>query len=341
MRKACVLLVAVGALLLGARPAPADTGTYRILQYQVKLTPMSNGQVQIQYRQKWLVTGGGIPWMTVGTPGPDFTILPGSTGAVRSARREAGGGWSGVRIDLDRNYVANETFEVDFSILQKGLLYVDKDNYRLDFTPGWYDRADIDNLAVEMFFFARVDTVTAQPAPTLKEGQRFVWQFGHLGPGQRRTVSVSFPKNLFPANVAVAARPPDTGPALGDASCLWMAVVALIIIAVIILIVGAAVRRAAGYGHGGTIFVPGSKHSRGGPHDRAGGGGGWGIFTGGGGGFGGASSSCVCACACAGCACACACAGGSAAGCDRKVKFTCPLCRECPAACPLSWGARP
>jgi hypothetical protein len=332
MRKTCLLAAAAALLLLAAGAARADTGTYRILEYHVKLTPLSSGQVQIEYHQKWLVTGGGIPWTTVGLPGPDFTVMPATGGAVRSARREVGGGWNGVRLDLDRNYAANETFEVGFSVLQRGLLYVEKDNYRVDFTPGWYDRADIDNLSIEMLFFARADTVTAEPAPTRKEGQRFIWQFGHLGPGQKRTVSVLFPKNLFPANVAVASRPPGAPTGVWDETCIWLVLAAVLLIVVMYLVIRFSVGPLRRYG-GGTIFFPGSSHG--------GRGGGGGIFSGGGGGFGGASSSCVCACACAGCACACACAGGSAAGCDRKVKFTCPLCRECPAACPLSWGARP
>jgi len=332
MRKASLLALAAAAVALAAAPAPADTGTYRILEYHVKLTPRSDGAVEIEYRQRWLVTGGGIPWITVGAPGPDFTVLPARSGAVRGARREASGSWSGVRIDLDRNYTSGQTFDVGFTILQRGLLYADKENYRLDFTPGWYDRAETEDLQVEMFLFARADTVTAQPAPTRKEGQRFVWQFGRVPPGQKRSVSLSFPRNLFPANVAVAAKAPPSaaGPAMWDDTCVWFLVAGVFILIVVYLVIRTSVGRLTGYGRGGTIFFPGSSSGRGGR--------GGGIFSGGGGGFGGMSSSC--ACACAGCACACACAGGSAAGCDRKVNFTCPLCRQCAAACPLNRGAR-
>jgi hypothetical protein len=39
----------------------ADTGTYTILDYSVKLTPRSDGTVEMEYYQKWLVTGGHIP----------------------------------------------------------------------------------------------------------------------------------------------------------------------------------------------------------------------------------------------------------------------------------------
>ena len=330
-------LLGVIVLLLIAGLAQADTGTYRIQEYRVKLTPLSSGQVRIEYHQKWLVTGGGIPWITVGVAGPNFTIATPAGGAMRKLSSEVGGSWCGVRIELDRNYTPGQTFEADFTILQNGLLYVDKDAYRLDFTPGWYDAAAIDNLAVEMFFFAPVEKVTAQPAPTQKEGQRFIWQFAQVGPGQRRSISVSFPKNFFPVNVAVASRTSGSG---GDVAWFEMCGVVLVVAIFFIVFIYLFIRFSVGtgYGRGGTIFVPGG-HAHGGPHDRGVGGGLGGIFSGGGGGFGGASSSC--ACACAGCACACACAGGGAAGCDRKVKFTCPLCRACPAACPLSWGRRP
>jgi hypothetical protein len=326
---ALVLLTAV--LLCREASASGDTGTYKILDYTVKLTPKSDGAVEISYYQKWLVTGGHIPWITVGTANSDFRIDAGkSTGAVRSIRPDNSGDWFGVRIGLDRDYRSNETFEVGFTIVQNRLFYADKGNYRLDFTPGWYDRAETAKLRLEVFFFAKLDTVTAKPGPTRIAGQSMIWEKSGLRPGERFQISVSFPKVLFPKEIENRQ--------LRAKTSVWPAIliVGLLLGGFIVLafiIIKAAVRARGTYGRGGGVFYggPGGGSARGSGR----------ISTGGGGGFGGRSFSCACACACAGCACACACAGGGGAGCDRKLTHTCPLCRECErrSECPLWSGA--
>jgi len=64
-----------GDSVRGDRPCPrGDTGTYRIVSYRVALTPRSDGTVAIDYYQRWLVTGGHIPWIMVGTPNGNFDI---------------------------------------------------------------------------------------------------------------------------------------------------------------------------------------------------------------------------------------------------------------------------
>ena len=113
-----LMLLAAGLVSIGGR-ALGDTGTYRILKYEVDLTPHSDGSVAIQYYQKWHVTGGHIPWITVGTPNGNFTIT-GSGGAVIKAESASEGGWSGVRLDLDGDYREGDTFEASFSIVQRG-----------------------------------------------------------------------------------------------------------------------------------------------------------------------------------------------------------------------------
>jgi hypothetical protein len=334
MRRAA-LAVLLAALVCGlaAGLAAADTGTYRILDYRVKLTPVSDGSVTLEYAQKWRVTGGGIPWITVGLPGRDFDILQdrtkGNVGAIRAA---SSGTWAGVRLDLDRNYGPGETFDVAFAVRQRGLFYADGENYRLDFTPGWYDNAETDSLRIEVFFFAKIDTVTARPAPAQREGQSLIWAVRDLGRGRRFPLSVSFPKGLFPSPLALGARP---AAAISGSSYFSMGFFWVVLVAVCLVILYVYYRIGAWgggrYGSGGHIFYGGAGSGKGG-----------GLFTGGGGGFGGRSASCVCVCACAGCACACACAGGSAAGCDRKLQHTCPLCATCEARpCAASWEAAP
>ncbi len=313
MRKLLAAFLAAATLSLAGRSLAGDTGTYRISSYGVDLTPRSDGSVAVQYYQRWLVTGGHIPWITVGTANGDFQIA-GSGGAVAGIRSAGQGGWSGVRLDLDRDYGPGESFDVAFSIVQKGLFYADKESYRLDFTPGWYDRAPTETLRVGVTFFARIETVAADPPPTFVSGDEMVWIAYGLAPGERFTVRLSFPVASFPAGIA--AENLRGASRLGGSKA--FIVVALVIFAVILIIVLAALRSGGKRYSGGRIFYGGI------PGGVRGGRSGGGRSAGGGGGFGGASMSC--ACACVSCACACACAGGGGAGCSKKTEHVCPAC---------------
>jgi hypothetical protein len=303
--------------------AYADTGTYKILDYIVKLTPKSDGTVEIGYYQKWLVTGGHIPWITVGTANGNFQIIGGKNkGAVAGIRSDNYNNWYGVRIDLDKDYKAGDTFEIAFTIIQNQLFYADKENYRLDFTPGWYDRAQTDHLRVEVFSFAKLDTIKASPELTRTEGQSIIWEKYNLGQGGKFRITVSFPRVLFTKAIPQRAIVRESTSRIVPLLVVIIFVLGIVIIMRIVF----GRRRSRQYGRGGTISHGGLRT---GGARGAGGTGGIlsGIFSAGGGGFGGRSFSC--ACACAGCACACACAGGGAAGCQRKISHRCPLCKSC------------
>ena len=304
-----ILISAIGLVI-------ADTGTYKLLNYKVKLTPKSDGLVTIEYYQKWSVESGSIPWITVGVPNGNFSIVAESSkGAIKNIAPENSGGWSGVKIDLDKDYQPGETFEVWFTIEQNNLFYADETNYKMDFTPGWYDNAFIDNMEVEVFFFASMDSVAASPETFEKQDQSIIWKKG-LGKGERFEILVSFPKNLFPTEIPQESLKQTTD--LSGGTILVIVILAIIILVVLLFFLSLLSDGSGGsYGGGGSIFFGGS----GGDDDG-------GISSGGGGGFGGRSSSCDCACV--SCACACACAGGGAAGCDRKLDFhkKCKTCKE-------------
>jgi len=314
MKRLMLMLLAASLFSMAGRAFAGDTGTYRILNYEVALTPRSDGTVAIQYYQRWLVTGGHIPWITVGTSNGNFTIT-GSGGAVSRAESAGQGGWNGVRLDLDGDYRSGETFEVSFSIVQRGLFYAEEQYYKLDFTPGWYDRAVTDTLRMSVKFFAKVETVTADPRPSVVSGDEMVWNTYGLGAGEHFSIHVSFPVGLFPAGIAAGNLKKASG---GGGSGIAGGIVFIIIMVVIIIMIVRFSKR--GYS-GGRMFYGGI------PGGRLGGGrSGSGRSSGGGGGFGGASMSC--ACACVSCACACACAGGGGAGCSRKQEHTCPICEK-------------
>ena len=305
-----ILVSATGQSLAG------DTGTYRILNYTVRLTPRSDGTVTMEYGQKWRVTGGHIPWITVGTPNSNFAIV-GAGGAVARIASASQGGWSGVRLDLDRDYQPGQTFEVRFSIVQKGLFYASKGNYELGFTPGWYDRAVTDTLRIGVKFFASLQTVTANPRPSSVSDDEMIWEKHGLAPGERLTIHASFPVGLFPQGIDEKNLKRGSSDNLSGAQGVFVFMFVAVIVVIMILALFASRRRYSG----GNIFyggMPGGRMGRGSS--------GSGRSTGGGGGFGGASISC--ACACVSCACACACAGGGGAGCSRKLEHTCPICEN-------------
>jgi hypothetical protein len=222
-----------------------------------------------------------------------------------------------VRIDLDRDYAPGQTFQVYFSIVQSKLFYASDGNYVLDFTPGWYDRAVTDTLRVSVKFFARMETVTAQPRPSRASGDEMTWEKLGLGPGERFSVRVSFPVGQFPSGITKGNLKRGSGNQLsGPAGAFVFMFIGVIVIIMILAIISTKRRYS-----GGTIFYGGI------PGRRSGGGlSGRGRSAGGGGGFGGASISC--ACACVSCACACACAGGGGAGCSRKLEHVCSACGE-------------
>lgn len=315
-----VLIFSILTLLFIAGVVFADTGTYRILDYKVNLTPRSDGTVNIQYYQKWLVTGGHIPWITVGTPNDNFTIV-GYTGAASRMSSASQGGWSGVRLDLDRDYRAGEVFEVFFGIIQRNLFYADQESYRLVFTPGWYDRATTDTLRIFIKLFAKLETVKASPQPSATSEEELTWVKTNLGRGERFSISVSFPKGLFPIEskkqlpIEVGRYNVEEKSGRGTVAFVIFFIIFVVIMLVVLLISPSSRRR--GYS-GGRIFY-------GGLFGGGSGRGGDSKSTGGGGGFGGASFSCVCACV--SCACACACAGGGGAGCSRKIQHSCPFCK--------------
>lgn len=282
-----------------------DTGTYRILDYTITLTPKSDGLVQMDYYMKWKVETGHIPWITVGTANNEFAMIDYGNNVSKIAA-ESSSGFEGVRIDLDKDYQPGETFEVKFSISQNKLFEADKENYKLSYTPGWYDRAYTDHLAITMKFFAEIDKVTFDPEPGVKTEDTATWDKTNLGEGERVDVSISFPKVSFSTPIA------DTNLKQGLSNGMIF-LIFIIIFFIIVIFIAWVTSDSDGYGGGGSIFYGGS-------------GGGGGIGSGGGGGFGGRSSGCVSSCV--SCACACACAGGGGAGCTKKNRHTCPVCKK-------------
>ncbi len=298
-----------------------DTGTYQIQEYNVVLVPHSNGEFEITYMQKWLVTGGHIPWVTVGTANPDFDVqnFGGAAKVVKPANQ---GDWYGVRIDLDRDYQPRETFQFNFTIIQRRLLDRADNGYHLVYTPGWYDRALTEALTVKLVSPGNVTDLLTDPQPNSISGQEVIWTKKNLGEGERFTVSIGFPNGIYNetlmdksvqgGEIPPLLPPPPDKFTQGSNEPNWIMAVLIIVICIIGIVALASTNRNNDDERDDSSYTSPaiySGSSRRSNHSHS-------I---------GRGISCACACACVSCACACACAGGGGAGC-KKLHHSCPIC---------------
>jgi hypothetical protein len=231
---------ALAVILVTASPAPvlADTGTYRILEYVTSLEPQSSGAVRITYEQTWRVLSGNIPWITVGLANADYTVGEWS-GAAAKVYAANSGGWSGVRVDLDRTYLTGDVFSVKFTVLQNSLLerLVKEKKWRVEFVPGWYDRAITDRLQVKLVSPVSLESFVAmEPVPASSANKVIAWEKTNLQPGEKFQIRVESQDGSFLSAAAPAAK---KGPSP------WPAIIGIVIAAAVVGLIVVAVRRAA------------------------------------------------------------------------------------------------
>jgi len=174
----------------------ADTGTYKIDNYTVTLTPQSDGSVDISYYQQWTVLSGNIPWITVGLPNTSYTIT-GSGDNVSNIRDDSGSGWDGVYIGLDRTYYANQSFTILFTVNDRSLLTESTGSWGINFTPGWYDNAVIGIMDINLDSPISPSEYTFNPPPTSIIGSTITWEKTNLPGGYQFNVSFSSTDGSF------------------------------------------------------------------------------------------------------------------------------------------------
>ena len=358
LRRLSAGILALAILPLAAAPVvAADTGTYGISDYTVTLTPQSDGQVRMTIAQTWRVLSGDIPWVTVGLPDSHFSI-EGYGGNASKLSAANSGGFSGVRVDLDKDYKPGETFKISFTVLQNNLLerLPSEGVWRINYTPGWYDRAAIDHLQVNLTSPVDYQSYSSvSPMPASVNNNVITWERSNVQPGGRFNIIVESTDGSFLTEPA-----PSSGPGTG----LYIGIGVVVILALLIFWAIRRARQAARdreqqrievieremaedaekkkqIEEGFEKYVEKEKlkpDDQGRYYDRR-----YGdyvtpaiwaaiiashynkpsITTG-----TGSRPSCVsCACVSCACACACACAGGGAAGCSRKTLHECTVCK--------------
>jgi len=335
--------------------AAADTGSYQISDYVVTLEPQSSGQVRMTYQQEWKVLNGHIPWITVGLANSNYTVDSYSDAAARVTAANSGG-FTGVRVDLDKDYQPGESFKVQFVVLQSNLLerLTSENKWRIDFTPGWYDNAATDHLQINLVSPVNTEAYSLLNPQPVTNGNTFTWEKSNVPRGGRFNIKVECLDGSF-----LSATAPISG---GRSPSTWVivAIIAGILILLYLLVV-LAVRRnrqvrdteikariaatekelaadrekekAAEKGFKEYVEDKGIEPDQQGRYyDRS---------------YGGyitpiiwmailsnqtrpdqpqPTHTCACACVSCACACACACAGGGAAGCSRKTLHECRTC---------------
>jgi LPXTG-motif cell wall-anchored protein len=350
------------ALFLGlVIPASADTGTYGISSYIITLEPQSSGQVKITVDQQWKVLSGDIPWITVGLPNDHYSIgeYSGAASKVSSAN---GGGFSGVRVDLDKDYQPGQSFEIKFSVLQENLLErltADK-KWRINYTPGWYDRAAIDLLQIVLLSPVDYQTYSSLgPLPDRVNGNTITWERFNLAPGSRFALNFeSLDGNFLAASVPVKQ---SQGP---FSTTFFVIIGIVVVIGLAIFLIVRRNKQAQEEALKNRVVVIEEEMARdkkkkaeveqgfeeyvekknlepdaeGRYYDRSYGNyitpAIWAAIIAGqaarsdqnSSGSSRPYSSCACACVSCACACACACAGGGAAGCSKKSLHECSAC---------------
>lgn len=309
MKRITIFILLIATFFYFPTVRAAGSGDYKLIENQVTLVPYSDGTTDIVYHQKWQVISGHRSSIKVGLPNNDYELQDKNNGDIKSIVKANGDGWSGVEAQLSRDFQAGESFQFGFTVKQIKLFWADENNYHLDFTPGWYDNAETEKLVLTVKFFAKMETIIANPKPDKTTGNEMVWE-KKLHKAEQWEIKIDIPKNLFPTPIDQKNLQSST------ADIVKIIVIIIIIIAIIIIlmiIIDYGTRR-GGYSGGGIFFGDDGIVTA--IAD--------GLSSGGGGGFGGGGSSCAGGCACA---CACACAGGGS-GCERHMTHLCPLCEH-------------
>lgn len=259
-----------------------------IQSYEIKIDPRTDGTLDMHYTIVWKVlddeTEGPLEWVKIGNPNDHVDEIVGISDNIDEIRSYEVGGDSYIRIDLDKEYYANEVLTLEYTIHQSYMYIVEEDSHlvRYSFTAGWFPDINVKNIKV----LWNADNVI-EASTNRKENGYYIWE-DSLNMDERYNVSIKYNADVFDYDLEqqyVEGSSTDAGDVI---AVILLILVAIGLIAFVCCIVFDDYD--GGYSGGGrtSVFI----HSH---------------------------SSCASSCACvSSCACACACAGGGRAGCTKK-----------------------
>lgn len=309
----CILIVIqISAILFAVFYTPKPQDVINI--YNVDVFPQSDGNLLVDYSITWtpLDPDEPITWIEIGMANESYDLIS-VYGPVSSHKRfNDGYGYFSHRFYLDKGYRANETFTVNFSIVQEDLL--SKDNsmeYFHRFVPSWFNSIKVENYC---FRWYNGDIESKDANNSYTDNEWLVWE-GSLDCGNYVEMLVYYGNDAYSGVNTVKDFGFDPSGASNDLQDEKFGVVVFCILLIIVLLIAeiyifdcfVSYSRGRGFitGYGVHIHHYGMLNPRyvtaRNKHIAASGRG------------GGRSGGGGCACACA-----CACAGGGRAGCSQK-----------------------
>lgn len=238
--KKIIILVLLAILCINL--IHADTGTYEIKEQKIKLTIQNDRNVIINYYAKWAVTGGNIPWVTVGLPNSNY-VIQSYGGAAASVKEYNSGGWSGVRVDLDKTYLPGDEFDFNVKVLQNNFVNKYGNNASIQYTPVWWDNSVVEYTSIEIFIPNGINGVSTSSEPTKFQNGSILWEFNNIERGGKRTVGLLMPIEAFPGLNATSDTFSLGGNSIGGdfsiGGLTWVIIGAIFLIILLSFLIGA------------------------------------------------------------------------------------------------------
>ena len=287
-KKLLISFILVFAFLLGISISSYAKELDEIQDYEIKVDLREDGTLDMVYHIEWQVldstSEGPLEWVKIGVPNRKIDEIRALSDTINSIRLYESGG-TYIRVDFDREYVANEVINFDFSFHQSYMYTINGSKCTYSFTPGWFDDIRVKNLTIKWNSNKQI----YNNSNSKKNGEYLVWNTS-LAKGKKITAKIEYNINAF--NFDENKQVKNAKIFSNSISSSFMILITLIIVISIILALLTPSSYYVGRGYGISSY----HHHHHGPR-----------------------GGCACASSCASsCACACACAGGGRAGCSKK-----------------------
>ncbi|MCR5611132.1 MAG: zinc ribbon domain-containing protein [Clostridiales bacterium] len=191
-------LFLIVTVLLGFIPKAKADALDEILLYSITVDVNEDGTLTMRYHFDWKVldstSEGPLSWIKVGIPNSNMISVTALSDNITDIGYMSEGG-SFVRVDLDREYYADEVVSFDFELVQDYMYemnrFTEGETY-YEFTPGWFD-ADVDSLIIKWRYDG---TKSASPAFLVADDGYMTWETS-LSPRATFTVSVTYPNEAY------------------------------------------------------------------------------------------------------------------------------------------------
>lgn len=287
-KKLLISFILVFAFLLGISISSYAKELDEIQDYEIKVDLREDGTLDMVYHIEWKVldstSEGPLEWVKIGVPNRKIDEIRALSDTINSIRLYESGG-TYIRVDFDREYVANEVINFDFSFHQSYMYTINGSKCTYSFTPGWFDDIRVKNLTIKWNSNKQI----YNNSNSKKNGEYLVWNTS-LAKGKKITAKIEYNINAF--NFDENKQFKNAKIFSNSISSSFMILITLIVVISIILALLTPSSYYVGRGYG----ISSHHHHHHGPR-----------------------GGCACASSCASsCACACACAGGGRAGCSKK-----------------------